>query len=63
MIKKVMKTTEWDICLTSYELCLLEKTELKKIKWKYLIIDEAHRIKNEKSKVYYGQIGLGISKF
>ncbi|VDI05425.1 adenosinetriphosphatase, partial [Mytilus galloprovincialis] len=50
MIKKVMKTTEWDICLTSYELCLLEKTELKKIKWKYLIIDEAHRIKNEKSK-------------
>ncbi|XP_076103983.1 SWI/SNF-related matrix-associated actin-dependent regulator of chromatin subfamily A member 5-like isoform X2 [Mytilus galloprovincialis] len=51
MIKKVMKTTEWDICLTSYELCLLEKTELKKIKWKYLIIDEAHRIKNEKSKL------------
>ncbi|CAC5422274.1 SMARCA5 [Mytilus coruscus] len=51
MIKKVMKTTAWDICLTSYELCFLEKAELKKIKWRYLIIDEAHRIKNEKSKL------------
>ncbi|XP_052098948.1 uncharacterized protein LOC127733675 [Mytilus californianus] len=51
MIKKVMKTTVWDICLTSYELCILEKAELKKMKWRYLIIDEAHRIKNEKSKL------------
>lgn len=25
---------------------------LKKFMWKYIVIDEAHRIKNEKSKVF-----------
>ena len=41
----------WDVLITTYELVLLEKASLKKIKWKYLIIDEAHRIKNDESKL------------
>ena len=42
---------EWDVCVTSYEMILREKSVLKKFNWRYLVIDEAHRIKNEKSKV------------
>ena len=42
---------EWDVCVTSYEMCIREKTVFKKFSWRYIVIDEAHRIKNEKSKV------------
>ncbi|PWA02838.1 hypothetical protein BB558_001019 [Smittium angustum] len=39
-------------CLvTTYEMCLICKSQLSKIKWKYIIIDEAHRIKNENSSL------------
>ena len=40
---------DFDICITSYEICLLEKAAFKKIDWFYCVIDEAHRIKNENS--------------
>lgn len=40
----------WDVCITTYEICNLEKTCLTKIAWRYLIIDEAHRLKNEDSQ-------------
>ncbi|NXG52467.1 SMCA1 protein, partial [Psilopogon haemacephalus] len=42
---------EWDVCVTSYEMVIKEKSVFKKFNWRYLVIDEAHRIKNEKSKV------------
>ena len=42
---------EWDVCVTSYEMLIIEKAVFKKFNWRYLVIDEAHRIKNEKSKV------------
>ncbi|KAG9509927.1 putative global transcription activator SNF2L1, partial [Fragariocoptes setiger] len=42
---------EWDVCVTSYEMIIREKTALKRFKWRYMVIDEAHRIKNEKSKL------------
>ncbi len=41
----------WDVLLTTYEMVLKEKGILKKIQWNYCIIDEAHRIKNENSKL------------
>ncbi|MCO5580415.1 hypothetical protein L7F22_034281 [Adiantum nelumboides] len=40
---------KFDICVTSYEMAIKEKTALKKFSWRYIIIDEAHRIKNENS--------------
>ena len=40
---------KFDVLVTSYEGVCKEKSRLSKVAWKYLIIDEAHRIKNEKS--------------
>lgn len=42
---------KWDVLVTSYEGLLKEKGKLSKIHWRYLIIDEAHRIKNENSSL------------
>ena len=39
----------WDVCVTTYEVCNTERQVLSKFAWKYLIIDEAHRLKNEAS--------------
>ena len=50
-IRDVMMPGEWDVCVTSYEMVIREKSVFKKFNWRYLVIDEAHRIKNEKSKV------------
>ena len=39
----------WDVCVTTYEVCNTERKVLQKFAWKYLVIDEAHRLKNEAS--------------
>jgi SWI/SNF-related matrix-associated actin-dependent regulator of chromatin subfamily A member 5 len=40
---------DFDVLITSYEMILREKSHLKKFAWEYIIVDEAHRIKNEES--------------
>lgn len=50
-VRDTLMPGEWDVCITSYEMVLKEKAVFKKFNWRYLIIDEAHRIKNEKSKL------------
>lgn len=39
----------WDVCVTTYEVANTERKTLQKFAWKYLIIDEAHRLKNDAS--------------
>lgn len=39
----------WDVCVTTYEIANQERKTLQKFAWKYLIIDEAHRLKNDAS--------------
>ncbi|KAK7805922.1 hypothetical protein U0070_007359 [Myodes glareolus] len=51
LIRDEMMPGEWDVCVTSYEMVIKEKSVFKKFHWRYLVIDEAHRIKNEKSKL------------
>ncbi|UYV62642.1 SMARCA5 [Cordylochernes scorpioides] len=51
LIQDTMMAGEWDVCITSYEMVIREKATLKKFNWRYIVIDEAHRIKNEKSKL------------
>ncbi|KAG5652539.1 hypothetical protein H0H81_004649 [Sphagnurus paluster] len=42
-------TQDFEVCITSYEMCLIEKSSFKKFSFEYIIIDEAHRIKNVNS--------------
>jgi superfamily II DNA or RNA helicase len=52
LIKEIVaEENTWDVLITSYEIVLIEKSTLRKFNWKYLIIDEAHRIKNDESKL------------
>ncbi|KAI0095067.1 SNF2 family DNA-dependent ATPase [Irpex rosettiformis] len=37
---------EFNVLITTYEICLIEKSALKKLSFEYIAIDEAHRIKN-----------------
>ncbi|GAA5825863.1 hypothetical protein JCM3770_003364 [Rhodotorula araucariae] len=46
LIQQRILPGDFDICLASYEICLREKAALKKLAWEYIVIDEAHRIKN-----------------
>ena len=39
----------WDVCITTYEVANTERKALGRFAWKYLVIDEAHRLKNEAS--------------
>ncbi|TPX53876.1 hypothetical protein PhCBS80983_g06120 [Powellomyces hirtus] len=49
MVQDKLLAQDFDVCVTSYEMCLLEKASFRKISWQYIVIDEAHRIKNENS--------------
>ncbi|OQE96394.1 hypothetical protein PENNAL_c0001G02481 [Penicillium nalgiovense] len=51
LINERLVEEEFDVCITSYEMILREKSHLKKFAWEYIIIDEAHRIKNEESSL------------
>ncbi|KAF4978732.1 hypothetical protein FZEAL_4925 [Fusarium zealandicum] len=51
LINERLVDEKFDVCITSYEMVLREKGHLKKFAWEYIIIDEAHRIKNEESSL------------
>ncbi|BCR82997.1 putative SNF2 family helicase/ATPase [Aspergillus chevalieri] len=51
LINEELLEENFDVCITSYEMVLREKTHLKKFAWEYIVIDEAHRIKNEESSL------------
>ena len=51
LINEQLLEENFDVCITSYEMVLREKSHLKKFAWEYIIIDEAHRIKNEESSL------------
>jgi SWI/SNF-related matrix-associated actin-dependent regulator of chromatin subfamily A member 5 len=41
----------WDVVVTTYEMCITYSGHLNKIPWQYLVLDEAHRVKNESSSL------------
>ena len=43
-IDKELMGSEWDVLITSYEMCIIEKAALKKFTWRYIIIDEVRFI-------------------
>lgn len=45
-----MDETSWNVLITSYQLILMDQQILKRRNWHYMILDEAHNIKNFRSQ-------------
>ena len=44
-----MQPGKFDVVITTYEGARICLTTLQKFKWEYIIVDEAHKIKNDES--------------
>ncbi|XP_035033235.1 chromodomain-helicase-DNA-binding protein 1-like [Hippoglossus stenolepis] len=51
-LQRGTKTQDFHVLLTTYELCLKDASFLKRWKWKVLVVDEAHRLKNQNSLLH-----------
>ncbi|CAG8981346.1 hypothetical protein HYALB_00013623 [Hymenoscyphus albidus] len=47
-----VKRPKFNVLLTSYEYILTDATFLAQIKWQFMAVDEAHRLKNRESQLY-----------
>ncbi|KAK0078517.1 hypothetical protein PV326_009307 [Microctonus aethiopoides] len=50
-IQSQMRATKFNVLLTTYEYVIKDKNVLAKLQWKYMIIDEGHRMKNHHCKL------------
>ncbi|EYB93891.1 hypothetical protein Y032_0177g570, partial [Ancylostoma ceylanicum] len=50
-VEGVIRKGAFNVLLTTYEYVIREKALLGKIRWKYMIIDEGHRLKNHNCKL------------
>lgn len=60
--KKVGRPIKFNALLTTYEVVLKDKAVLSKIKWIYLMVDEAHRLKNSEAQLYTALLVCDLSK-
>uniref|UniRef100_A0A1A8BF26 Chromodomain helicase DNA binding protein 1-like n=1 Tax=Nothobranchius kadleci TaxID=1051664 RepID=A0A1A8BF26_NOTKA len=51
-IQREANTQDFSVLLTTYELCLKDASYLKRWRWKVLVVDEAHRLKNQNSLLH-----------
>lgn len=58
LLNRKLRQSTWNVCITSYDICRIEQLSLRKIAWRYIVVDEAHRIKNERA-----QLSVAIRKF
>jgi len=49
ILKHIVKKNKFDVLITSYSGANITKGILKHKKWHFVVIDEAHKIKNDKS--------------
>jgi SNF2 family DNA or RNA helicase len=50
-LREWVQPDSFDVIVTSFEILCREKNHFKKFHWRYFVIDEAHRIKNENSQL------------
>ncbi|PRP74645.1 putative global transcription activator SNF2L2-like [Planoprotostelium fungivorum] len=49
--KDEIMNSKFNVVVISYEYVMMDKSDLSKIEWDYIIVDEGHRIKNRNSKL------------
>ena len=47
-----LKQEDYNVCLTTYDFVLREKSQLSNRLWRHIIVDEGHRMKNAKGKLH-----------
>jgi len=52
------RTTRFDVLVTTYELVLKDAALLSRVRWNYLVVDEAHRLKNSEAALYKGLFSM-----
>lgn len=50
-LAKVVRPRKFDILITTYESIKTNFLTLKKIQWETIVVDEAHKIKNDETQV------------
>ncbi|EFA77978.1 myb domain-containing protein [Heterostelium album PN500] len=48
---RTTNVTKFNTLITTYEMVISDRAQLSKIHWRYLVIDEAHRLKNKSCKL------------
>jgi SWI/SNF-related matrix-associated actin-dependent regulator of chromatin subfamily A protein 2/4 len=51
MLSQTIRTNRFNVLLTTYEYIMRDRSTLSKVPWKYLIVDEGHRMKNHHCKL------------
>lgn len=51
IISQELQKDKFNICITTYEAINICNSDLRKYNWKYIIFDEAHKMKNTESKI------------
>ncbi|GMM38515.1 chromatin-remodeling ATPase [Saccharomycopsis crataegensis] len=70
--RKVIRENEWyqgnnkkkpkfNVLLTTYEYVLKDRNDLANLKWQFLAVDEAHRLKNAESSLYEALKSLKVN--
>ncbi|KAL8272431.1 hypothetical protein Esti_003721 [Eimeria stiedai] len=51
-LQRQLKQVDFNVCITTFDLAIREKNALASLRWKHLVVDEGHRMKNSKSKFH-----------